>query len=296
MQHLHKTEGGGPTRSYHYTGTLPQLISFVCHSYKNTGGVWVFFPFWNGGAELLFVAQRDHGIDAHRSSRGDATRRGGDARKNDRYGDKRQRIVWGNLVELCRKRSARTEGAKHSYGDANRRQFQSLADDHTHNLRRTCAQRRPNADFVGALRDQMRHHAVDPDRSQKHGQRSEENHQLGHHAVARILYDHQRFERLNRRNRLVAVHGPYGVADGCGHGCGIASRAHHESKRPGWKLRQGNVHLPLGALPQFVHFDVVYHAHNLADGMTLTKLKSLFDGIFIGPKLPREGLIDNHRL
>ena len=38
--------GGGPTWSYHYTGTLPRLISFLCHSHESTGGVRVFFPFW----------------------------------------------------------------------------------------------------------------------------------------------------------------------------------------------------------------------------------------------------------
>ncbi len=37
--------------SYHHTGTLFRLISFICHSYENTGGVGVFFPFWNSSAE-----------------------------------------------------------------------------------------------------------------------------------------------------------------------------------------------------------------------------------------------------
>src|SRR5258708_4467482 len=36
-----------PYWSYHHTGTLPRLISFVSHSYEKTGGVGVFFPFWN---------------------------------------------------------------------------------------------------------------------------------------------------------------------------------------------------------------------------------------------------------
>jgi len=36
---------GAPSWSYLYTGTLPRLISFVCHSYENTGGVGVFFAF-----------------------------------------------------------------------------------------------------------------------------------------------------------------------------------------------------------------------------------------------------------
>ena len=50
-----------PPWSYHQTGTLPRLISFACHSYgtfasrtllrdENTGGVGVFFPFWNSTA------------------------------------------------------------------------------------------------------------------------------------------------------------------------------------------------------------------------------------------------------
>src|SRR5713226_9419814 len=37
--------GNCPLWSYPYTGTLPRLISFLSHSYENTGGVGVFFPF-----------------------------------------------------------------------------------------------------------------------------------------------------------------------------------------------------------------------------------------------------------
>ena len=40
--------------SYPYTGTLPRLISFVSHSYENTRGVGVFFPFWNSLFSLHF--------------------------------------------------------------------------------------------------------------------------------------------------------------------------------------------------------------------------------------------------
>jgi hypothetical protein len=36
-----------PPWSYLHTGTLPQLISSICHSYENTWGVGGFFPFWN---------------------------------------------------------------------------------------------------------------------------------------------------------------------------------------------------------------------------------------------------------
>ncbi len=40
-------DGSCPAWSYLHTGTLPRLISFVSHSYENTGGVGVFFPFWH---------------------------------------------------------------------------------------------------------------------------------------------------------------------------------------------------------------------------------------------------------
>jgi hypothetical protein len=40
------SDGNRPSWSYHHTGTLLRLISFVSHSYANTGGVGVFFPFW----------------------------------------------------------------------------------------------------------------------------------------------------------------------------------------------------------------------------------------------------------
>jgi len=43
----HSRNGNRPLWSYRYTGTLPQLISFVSHSYENTRGVGVFFPIWN---------------------------------------------------------------------------------------------------------------------------------------------------------------------------------------------------------------------------------------------------------
>src|SRR6267378_2010897 len=39
--------GNRPLWSYHHTGTLLRLISFVSHSYANTRGVGAFFPFWN---------------------------------------------------------------------------------------------------------------------------------------------------------------------------------------------------------------------------------------------------------
>ena len=44
--------GSLPFWSYRQTGTLPRLISFVCHSYENCRGVYPFFPFWNSTSAL----------------------------------------------------------------------------------------------------------------------------------------------------------------------------------------------------------------------------------------------------
>jgi hypothetical protein len=55
--------------SYHHTGMLPPLISFVSYSYENTRGVGVFFPFrnslvgcrgFNPGKERLSKSFGDH--------------------------------------------------------------------------------------------------------------------------------------------------------------------------------------------------------------------------------------------
>ncbi len=47
--------GCRPSWSYLHTGTLLRLISFICHSYENTGGVGAFFPFWNSSPILLLT-------------------------------------------------------------------------------------------------------------------------------------------------------------------------------------------------------------------------------------------------
>jgi hypothetical protein len=44
--------GCRPLWSYLHTGMLPRLISFVCHSYENTRGAGVFFPFRNSSRFL----------------------------------------------------------------------------------------------------------------------------------------------------------------------------------------------------------------------------------------------------
>src|SRR6266436_107637 len=59
MQHLQKSGGRGDAMtsqwSYLHTGTLPRLISFISHSYANTGVV-ALFPFWNVQARRSSLA------------------------------------------------------------------------------------------------------------------------------------------------------------------------------------------------------------------------------------------------
>ena len=54
--------------AFHLPYALPSSVScksFICHSYENTGGVGVFFPFWNGGpqpAPSTHCPSNSHGI------------------------------------------------------------------------------------------------------------------------------------------------------------------------------------------------------------------------------------------
>jgi hypothetical protein len=45
--------------NFHSPYTLPSSVShksFACHSYENTGGVGVFFPFWNSSLSVFRLA------------------------------------------------------------------------------------------------------------------------------------------------------------------------------------------------------------------------------------------------
>jgi len=89
-------------------------------------------------------------------------------------------------------------------------------------------------------------------------------------------------ERLHRRDRLVAVHRPNRVADGVAIVVEFASGPHHESERRGGKLRQRNVHLPLGRGRRSYILIVPYHTHNRADRMLLTNRSSFPIGSWFG--------------
>src|SRR5215469_2761724 len=141
----------------------------------------------------------------------------------------------------------------------------------------------------------MRHHTVDPDHAQKHGQGAKENHELADYAVTDIPNGYERFERFYRRDWLIAIHGPNRVANGRRCRRGVAGITHHEPKRRGGELCQRNVHLPLGLRAHIKHLDVVHDPHNGGDSMLVAKAQLLSDGIFIRPDLARKRLIDNYR-
>src|SRR3989440_6781834 len=140
----------------------------------------------------------------------------------------------------------------------------------------------------------MSHHAVDPDRPQKHGQNAKENHQVGYHAVPGVNRSYQVLEWLDRRDRLVAVHSPNRVADSCGHYRGVTGRAYDESESPRGKLRQRNIDGPPGTFAQVVHLNVIYYANNRADGMLLAQSKLLPDGVFARQNLSGHSLTYNY--
>src|SRR6266704_3034363 len=102
------------------------------------GARFHFHPsLWLSKSHDLLVPQRDHWIDAHSAPRGNVTRGPSDRCKQDGHTDKRQRVVWRDLVEHCRKRSSCPQRPEHSHRDADQRQLQSLADEQAHHLQRS---------------------------------------------------------------------------------------------------------------------------------------------------------------
>src|SRR5579872_799267 len=239
------------------------------------------------------ISQRHHRIHPHGSPRRHITRRNRHQREQNRHAHKRRRIARRHLVEHERQRSRRRKRPHSPDRNSNQRQRHRLSHHHAHHLLWFRAQRHPNPDLVRPLCYGVRHHSVNPQRAQKQRQRPEKSHQLHHHAVPAILYCHQRCHLLDGRNRLVRIHRPNRVAYRRCQRRGIVGRSRHKSQRRRGKLRQRNVHLPLGSRTQLVHLDVAHHAHNRAHRMLLAEFQFPSDGIFVRPELPRQRLI-NH--
>jgi hypothetical protein len=226
---------------------------------------------------MIFAPQRDGGLDPGRAACRDpgCEQRGGGDGDGDR--GEQQRLVELLAIEQPVQRAGEDLLEPDRQGqpdrDAGGDQGRCLSQHHRAHLARLRAQGDPQPDLVGALRDGVRHHAVDPDRGEQQRQCAERGQQEGQEPrprdrlpqdlVHRADLEHRQrgiqagdraLHRRNQRRRIAR---------------GAQQRVHRGARagRNGDRrvLRERNEHLGAGGLVQPGLLEIGDHADDRLD-------------------------------
>ncbi len=102
--------------------------------------------------EELFVAQRDHGIDAGGADRGNVARERGDGCEQRRYSHERQRIGCLHVEEQRPEKSRDAESGGGADRGTNSGERDSLTNDEAKHLALLCAESHSNTDLARSPR------------------------------------------------------------------------------------------------------------------------------------------------
>src|ERR1700728_1152508 len=245
-----------------------------------------------------FVAQSDHRIHAHGTTRRDAASGCGYTNKNRGHGQKRERVARGNSKKQAVHEARESGGRNESENCTENSEPGSFAEHEANDIARLRAQSYANTDFMRALRDGIGHDSVNADGCEGEGHASENHHQRqikfsrGDRGVHQVLHS----EHAGRRD--AAVEGP----DLCFHltseFTGI-SRATHNERHPAFPrlahLRIQVVNGGLLGLVQAEMFHVAYDTDNRfpASRLVARPFDARAEGVLTGEKLPDEGLVHN---
>ena len=87
--------------------------------------------YWDG---ILFVAQRDHGIDASSAPRRYIAGKKRDASQNHNDGGERSRIRWTNTIQETGKRAGQRQSSESTDDHADPEKQHALADDQAQHI------------------------------------------------------------------------------------------------------------------------------------------------------------------
>jgi hypothetical protein len=139
----------------------------------------------NNSASKLFVAKRDHGIEATGAEGGDVAGGGGDEGESGGGKRERQRVVGRKAKELALDYAGKREGSDDAGGYTDGHEKQDFAHDHPDDVTASGAESHANADFASALRNSVGHDAVETDDGEERGEESEYGGEAGDHALGR---------------------------------------------------------------------------------------------------------------
>src|SRR5438477_13141866 len=115
------------------------------------------------GFILLFVTQRDQGIDAHGAARGQVT---GQHRDHGHYCSHASISNWiyrANPIEFTRQPTGHSESASQTKDDADGRESRALSHDQPQNITALRTERHADAEFASAFGYQEAEYSVDAD-------------------------------------------------------------------------------------------------------------------------------------
>src|ERR1700683_4025081 len=120
-----------------------------------------------------FVPQRDHGIDANGAARGNVAGNDCDEDEQNCRRGKRCGIAGADREEKAGHQPGKRERSDHSDDNPGECDSSSLVEDYAKNVGALRSERHAHADFVSALRDGIRNHAVASDGRENQGECAE---------------------------------------------------------------------------------------------------------------------------
>src|SRR5687768_1229353 len=112
------------------------------------------------------VSEGDHGVGARGANGGDVTGQQRNDDQRERHADEGHQVKGADVKQKGAKSAAAHYAQEQAYAGAHEDELRRAANDEAQDIGALRAQGHADADLMGALHDQERHHAVDPDRSE----------------------------------------------------------------------------------------------------------------------------------
>jgi hypothetical protein len=244
------------------------------------------------------------GVDLGGAAGGEVAGGDGDEEEDCGYGSEGERVVGGDAEELIGHEAGEGERGDEAEDDAEESHFCALAEDELEDVAGLRAQGDADADFVGALADEIGNHTVNSHTGQEQRQRGEDAEQ-NHGNAARgegvgddIIHGHyvvDDFPGIDFRDGAAdGVHNGGGIALGAQNdGDGISDEGHEFFG----ELHERKVHLGLNDGGGFGFktplLDVAADADDFGFHAEGGEMKMFADGIFAGEVGAREEVIND---
>jgi len=138
----------------------------------------------------------------------------------------------------------------------------ALPQHHREDVARRRAECHPDADLVRSLRDEVRHHTVDPDRRQRECRRGEERQQLHRESPLRHRGRNHRLHGPHAKQRLVGIDGSDFTAHQLGQDRRVTVRANDERQAEIRHLKDRSVEHRRRAGVETIRLHVTDHAND----------------------------------